>query len=144
MKELIEQMKICHATNFAFFVKAQNFHWNVEGPSFPQYHKFFEKIYTLAFETTDILAEQIRQLDSYAPASFQRYTSLSKIEDELNIPSAMNMNKILQQDISRLIDELKKARRISAENYPGLNNILEDRISEFMRYNWQLKSVIKG
>ena len=40
MDELIEQMKVALASTFAFYLKAHNFHWNVEGPNFPQYHSF--------------------------------------------------------------------------------------------------------
>jgi DNA-binding ferritin-like protein len=38
-------LKTAFASEYAFALKAQNFHWNVEGASFPQLHKLFEKIY---------------------------------------------------------------------------------------------------
>ena len=54
MDELIEQMKVALASTFAFYLKAHNFHWNVEGPNFPQYHSFFETIYSDAWGAVEI------------------------------------------------------------------------------------------
>jgi hypothetical protein len=34
---LSENLKILLATSYAFVIKAQNFHWNIEGSNFPQY-----------------------------------------------------------------------------------------------------------
>ena len=41
METLIEVMKKVLADTFALYLKAHNYHWNVEGPNFPQYHEFF-------------------------------------------------------------------------------------------------------
>ena len=43
--ELVNRMKVVLATTFALYLKAHNFHWNVEGPNFPQYHEFFGNLY---------------------------------------------------------------------------------------------------
>jgi len=34
-------LKVAFASEYAFYLKAQNFHWNIEGYLFPQYHEFF-------------------------------------------------------------------------------------------------------
>ena len=39
---LSDSLKTLLATSYAFVIKVQNFHWNVEGSNFPQYHTFFE------------------------------------------------------------------------------------------------------
>ena len=66
---LVSQLKQVMADNFVFYYKAHSFHWNVIGSNFPQYHEFFEGIYTNAFNAVDRLAEEIRALDEYAPMS---------------------------------------------------------------------------
>ena len=43
--QLVDQMKQVLASTFAFYLKAHNFHWNVEGPNFPQYHALFDTLY---------------------------------------------------------------------------------------------------
>jgi len=42
---LADSLKQLLANSYSFVIKAQQFHWNVEGPDFPQYHKFFGKFY---------------------------------------------------------------------------------------------------
>ena len=73
METLIQQLKVILATNFALYLKAHNYHWNIEGPSFPQYHSFLDSFYNQVWEQTDDIAEHIRQLDSYVPGSFARF-----------------------------------------------------------------------
>ena len=77
MDELIEQMKVTLASTFSFYLKAHNFHWNVEGANFPQFHSFFEGIYTDAWGAVDVIAEHLRTLDAYAPGSLSRFGELS-------------------------------------------------------------------
>ena len=40
---LSDDLKTLLASTYAFAIKAQYFHWNVEGSNFAQYHKFFEE-----------------------------------------------------------------------------------------------------
>ena len=40
MEQLIQQLKVILGTNFALYLKSHNYHWNIEGPNFPQYHDF--------------------------------------------------------------------------------------------------------
>ena len=85
MDELKKAMKIAFASEYAFAIKAQNFHWNVEGPLFPQLHMLFATVYEEVYGAIDDFAENIRKLGSYTPASFQRFSMLTQVEDELNM-----------------------------------------------------------
>jgi starvation-inducible DNA-binding protein len=62
MDELKKAMKIAFASEYSFALKAQNFHWNVEGPLFPQLHMLFGDIYEEVYESIDPFAENIRKL----------------------------------------------------------------------------------
>ena len=141
MDELIEQMKVALASTFAFYLKAHNFHWNVEGPNFSQYHSFFEGIYTDAFGAVDGIAEHIRTLRSYAHGSFARYSQLSLIADEVNVPSAMAMVTKLADDNQVIIDHLTKVQKLAeAQNKTGLANYLQDRIDIHEKHGWMLNA----
>ena len=145
MDELIEQMKVALASTFAFYLKAHNFHWNVEGPNFPQYHSFFETIYSDAWGAVDGIAEHLRTLKSYAPGSFARYTELSIIKDEVNVPMAASMMSKLLDDNDKLIEHLTKTQA-SAEKAKkmGLANYLQDRIDAHEKNGWMIRSILKG
>ena len=85
MEELHNAAKVAFTSTFSFYLKAHNFHWNVEGPDFLQYHDLFGKIYEEVYGSVDIFAEQICALGTYVPASFQRFSMLSQIDDETQI-----------------------------------------------------------
>ena len=88
---LSDLLKTLLATNFAYYLKAHGFHWNVEGPDFGELHTFFEMIYSDVYEANDTMAEYIRALEEYAPASFERFGELTKISGQTKIPRAKLM-----------------------------------------------------
>jgi starvation-inducible DNA-binding protein len=66
---LADSLKILLATEYAFSLKAQLFHWNVEGPDFAQLHEFFGNLYEEVYNNSiDKTAEYIRALGDYALA----------------------------------------------------------------------------
>jgi starvation-inducible DNA-binding protein len=144
MKELVEMMKRLLATNFSLYLKAHNFHWNVTGVEFPQYHEFFGKIYGELFAATDLIAEEIRQLDAFAPGSLTRFKELSLIPDETNVSSAPEMVKILKKDNKTILDLLTKLYYLAEETKQhGLCNFIQDRIMAHNKLNWMLSSTSK-
>ena len=144
MMELIEALKKAQATTFALYLKAHNFHWNVEGPDFAQYHSFLGDFYEEVFGAVDTIAELIRTLDAYAPGSFSRFQQLSTIEDELSVPKGIVMMARLYADNQRVLATLTDAYRIaeSAGNY-GISNALQDRITAHEKHGWMLRSFTK-
>ena len=111
MEEITNPLKVAFADTYALYVKAQNYHWNVEGPMFPMYHEFFGNIYEEVGGAIDRFAEEIRAQKSYAPASFGRFNELSTIEDESLIqllPITMVTN--LFEDNNRVLASLQLAR----------------------------------
>jgi starvation-inducible DNA-binding protein len=144
MDELIEQMKVSLGSTFAFYLKAHNFHWNVEGSNFPQFHSFFEGIYTDAWGAVDGIAEHIRTLGAYAPGSLSRYSDLSLVKDEVNIPPALSMVSKLIDDNQILIDQLTKTQSLAESNKKmGLANYLQDRIDAHEKNGWMLRATLK-
>ena len=144
MEELISEMKITLASVFALYLKTHAFHWNVEGPNFPQYHEFLGDLWVEIFGSVDPIAEELRTLRSYAPGSFTRYMDLSLVKDELNIPSPMIMfNKLLNDNII-VIEQLKKTQILAEnENAVGLANFLQDRIDKHYKHDWMIRSITK-
>lgn len=144
MTALVEQMKVVLATTFSFYLKAQNFHWNVEGIQFPYLHDLFGKIYEDAHDDVDQVAEHIRALDSYAPGSLGRFSELTKINDVVIILNGMQMVSMLSSDNTILIDEMKKALRFAEqEKQDGIQNFLQDKIDQREKLGWMLRATKK-
>lgn len=144
-KELVERMKVVLASSFAFYLKSQYFHWNIEGPNFPQYHELFGKIYEEVHESIDVTAEHIRALEAYAPGSLERFKELSNVMDESTIPSGIIMCQKLLKDNDTLISDLTYAyTEAEKAKELGLANYLQDRIDIHKKHGWMLRATSKA
>ena len=145
METLIQQLKVILGTNFALYLKSHNYHWNIEGSNFPQYHDFLNGFYTEVFAQTDLIAEHIRYLDSYTPGSMERFLELSDIKEAVDVvPSAMMMMAQLKEDNDRFIIHLRAG--IAAANQadePAVSNFLQDLLGTHQKKAWMLRSIIK-
>ncbi len=142
---LADALKTLLATAYALSIKAQNFHWNVEGQNFPQYHEFFGNYYEEVYgNSIDRLAEIIRQLDSYTPGSIARYAQLSQIEDQVKIPRAELMMAELHADNLKILGLYKEVFHIANDNdEQGIANFIAERIDAHAKHNWMLRSILK-
>jgi len=144
MEKLIELMKKVLADTFAFRLKAQYYHWNVEGPDFMQYHGLFSDLYTAADGNIDTIAEHIRALGAYAPGSLGRYQELTVIQDENTIPDAWEMINRIAEDNKKLHAGLMAAHRVADElGQRGVVNFLEGLIDANEKTQWMLRSTLK-
>ena len=141
---LADDLKILLASNFAYYLKAHAFHWNVEGPDFGELHKFFQKIYEDSYSAIDHIAEYIRYLDEYAPGSFERYTELSTIAGQTKIPRARLMIEELLANTQQMIDILNTCfASAETENQQGIADFVSQRLSQHGKYYWQLRSYVR-
>jgi len=144
METLIEIMRKVLADTFAMYLKAHNYHWNVEGPNFPQYHEFFGNLYEELHGAVDPIAEEIRSLDAYAPGSFSRFLELTEIEDETNVPNSREMSLKLLRDNDTVLNTLNVAFKLAEQfDRQGLADFLAGRIDVHNKHAWMLRSITK-
>ena len=142
---LAQALKEALADTFSMYLKSHNFHWNVTGPDFAQYHAFLENLYNELWLAVDAIAEHIRAIDAYAPGSYKRFSELTKIADELNIPTAIAMMQKLVTDNEAVMATLKKAyKEAEAADMVGLANFLQDRIDIHSKHGWMLKAITRN
>lgn len=141
---LADTLKVLLATSYVFAIKAQNFHWNVEGPDFPQYHVLFGNIYEeVADNCIDQLAENVRKLGSYTPGSMARFVELSGIAEQVRVPRAELMLSELLADNTKLLDMWKDSFRIAEQdNEQGIANFIAERIDAHAKHGWFLRSTL--
>lgn len=144
-QNLVEKMKVVLADSFAFYLKAHYFHWNVEGPNFSEYHTLFGNIYEEVHAAVDLIAEQIRALDAYAPGSFSRFSQLTSIQDEIYFPPALKMIEQLYSDNQIVLKNLNEAFKLAtSQGKEGLADFLAGRIDVHSKHSWFLKATLKG
>jgi starvation-inducible DNA-binding protein len=141
---LKDDLKSVLGTSFAFYVKAAGFHWNIEGPDFPQYHSFLGDLYQEVYSSIDKMAEIIRQLDSYAPGALSRFIELSAIQEQTQIPRAELMLAELERDNQILLQCLNAAfSSASIENKQGIADFIAGRLDAHEKHGWMLRSILK-
>ena len=141
---LSDDLKVLLASSFSFYLKATNFHWNVEGPDFPQYHEFLGNLYAEVYASIDLVAEYIRAMDSYAPGSLTRYSELTIIQDQLMIPKAELMMEELYADNTKMIELLNHCfASAESENQQGIANFIAERLDAHQKHGWMLRSILK-
>ena len=97
------------ADSYTLYLKTHNYHWNVTGPLFNTLHTMFEQQYMELATAVDEIAERIRALGHPAPGSYKAFASLTKIEEEEDVPSAEEMIRQLvigQETVVRTAREI--------------------------------------
>ena len=141
---LSDNLKVLLASTQAFAIKTQNFHWNVEGSNFPQYHAFFDTLYGDVSATIDPIAEYIRILGSYTPGSLTRYAELSIIQDQIKIPRAQLMFAESLQDCETLGQLVVEMFDIATnERQQGIANYMAELQDLYGKKAWFIRSTLK-
>ena len=141
---LADDLKTLLATQYALSIKAQYFHWNVEGPDFAQYHDYFANFYEEVYSAVDPIAEYIRTLQEYSPGSFERFQELSIIQGQTKVPRARLMIEELLADNGAVIDLLNQTfASAEQENNQGIANFVAERLDAQAKHGWMLRSFLK-
>jgi len=82
LSKVAQALSIFLADEFLLYLKTRNAHWNIEGSDFHPMHKFFEEQYEQLDETMDEVAERIRMLGHYAPATMKSYLELTHLTEQ--------------------------------------------------------------
>ena len=144
MDELQQAAKVAFATEYSFYLKAHNFHWNVEGSDFKQYHDLFGGIYEEVYGSIDAFAEQIRALGTYVPASYTRFSMLTQIDDETQILPRQAMVEALLVDNEKIVKLLKLVFQQSEANQEfGFSDFIAGRIDAHRKHGWMLRASAK-
>lgn len=137
-------IKTAFASEFCFYLKAHNFHWNVEGPLFKQLHDLFGSIYEEVYGSIDDFAENIRKMGAYTPASLEKFNMLTKVEDENQVPDFQTMLRELLADSEKMAEIFKITFAMAEQNGDhGLSNFLAERQDAHKKHSWMLRASLK-
>ena len=141
---LSDNLKVLLASTQSFAIKSQNFHWNVEGSDFPQYHAFFDTLYGDVSDTIDKIAEYVRILGAYTPGSLTRYAELSVIQDQTKIPRAELMFSETYQDCEIMISLVTAMfDEATQERQQGIANYMAELQDLYAKKAWFIRSILK-
>lgn len=127
---------------YQMYFRAHTAHWNVEGWDFAALHKFFGDIYDDVFDSIDDFAEAIRQHNKKVTADFKSILPSASFADGSD---AKAMIEDLIDINSKIMVILAGAREAAEEADDfGLANKVQDREATHLKWDWQLKSHLRG
>ena len=142
---LVDNLKVLLATSFSLYLKSANFHWNVEGPDFPQYHKLFGKVASDTINSIDTIAEFIRALGEYAPSGYTDFMNLSLVDNHGGQPTTANKLLEMVETNTILLEYLNQSFAVATEEaQQGIASFLAERMNAVQKHNWMLRSTSKA
>jgi len=141
-----EQLAKLLADEFVLYTKTRNAHWNVEGPDFHAMHLFFESQYEALDEAMDSVAERIRKIGHYAPAtlkSFLQLTHLAELTERSN--DSLGFIRELLEDHESIIEFIRGNIKPFADDYgdAGTSDFITGLMEEHETMAWMLRSHLK-
>lgn len=142
--KIVESLSTVLADAYMLYLKTHNFHWNVTGPMFSSLHVMFEEQYTEQWTALDDIAERIRSLGHFAPATYKRYAELSSITEEPDVLSAKDMIRQLVEGNEILTRTLRAGVKIADEldDFPTAD-MLTTRMDVHEKNAWMLRSFLE-
>ncbi len=141
--QIAEGLSKLLADSYTLYLKTQNFHWNVTGPHFKSLHLMFEEQYTDLAAAVDVIAERIRALGIFTPASYVQFSQLTKIKESLETPS---WDKMIAQLIEGHETVVRTARAlvpvVEAAKDEVTLNLLAERMDVHEKNAWMLRSSV--
>lgn len=131
---------------FVLYTKTRNAHWNVEGDNFHALHLFFESQYNLLDEEMDEMAERIRSLGHYAPATLKSYlelTHLTEVSREKN--DGPGFIKELLGDHESIITRMRESINVLANDLgdAGTSDFVTGLMEDHEKMAWMLRSHLR-
>jgi starvation-inducible DNA-binding protein len=145
MDELKTRIKILLANATVMYYKAHQFHWNIEGIEFTQYHDFLGDLYSDVYGSIDPTAELLRKLDDYAPVSIDELYKYKTLEEETTrVVLIVDILAKLIEANNEVLANLNKVFDVAnANKQQGICNFIADRIDTHQKHGWFLKASAK-
>lgn len=144
--KIIGMLNVCLSDAMVLYTKTRNYHWNVIGIEFIQFHELFETQYDQLEESIDEIAERVSQLGGLALGTleeFKKHTTLSEQPGER--PTAEQMIRNLLSDHESVIRSLR-ANADAAEDLGdmGTNDFFIGLMQHHEKMAWFLRVHLEG
>ena len=120
LKEVAHSLGKILSDEYVLYTKTRKAHWCVTGADFHSKHLFFESQYTQLEEIIDEVAERIRSLGHFPPASLKEFLQLTHLSEQSREENdSIGYIKELLADHESILIHLR-------ENIDGYANRLHD------------------
>lgn len=144
-KRLSEMFNIYLANLHVVYVKLHNFHWNVVGVDFIDFHEKTEELYKEVAEEIDEVAERIRMLGLFPLASMQEYINHATLQEAESEPyNTATISYAIVEDFSATARFLRDIGKLAeGQGDEHTIRILEDAYAFLEKYVWFFSAYLK-
>jgi len=144
LKKINEILEIILADELLMYVKIKNFHWNVVGVNFVEYHKFLDELAEESQETGDEVAERMRSLGVKVNATMKNYLAKGSVKEVESLDlTAAAMMEVLLDDYEKNIQALRVAiDKTEALEDAGTADFLTSILEAKEKKAWMLRSML--
>jgi starvation-inducible DNA-binding protein len=146
LSQISHALNVILADEYLLYTKTRNAHWNVEGPDFHSKHLFFEAQYKELDEIVDSVAERIRSLGHYAPATLKIFLQLTHFSEKLYEQNdSIGFIKELLSDHESMIIHLREKVNVFANDLKdaGTSDYITGLMETHEKMAWMLRSHLK-
>ncbi|MEL7488494.1 MAG: DNA starvation/stationary phase protection protein [Pseudomonadota bacterium] len=142
-KAVAQALNSVLADTYTLYMKTHSYHWNVTGPQFHTLHTMYEEQYREMWAALDEIAERVRALGVFAPASGKAFAEMAALQSaESEPPSANDMTANLLADHETLIRNARTALETAAQAGDAASeDLLTVRIQTHEKTAWMLRSL---
>lgn len=143
ISKIVEILTKVLADEFILYTKTKRSHWNVEGPDFYNKHIFFEQQYDAIDEIVDTVAERIRSLGHYTPATLKDFLALTHLTEELKESNdSTGFIKELLLDHESIIIYLRENINLIANDLQdaGTSDFITGLVENHEKMAWMLRA----
>jgi len=139
-KDIAGAMNAILADAFALYLKTKNFHWNMSGPHFRDYHLLLDEQADQIYAMTDPIAERIRKVGGATLKSIGHIARTQRVLDnDADYVEPQDMLAELREDNKDFAARLREAHNICDEHRDiATASLIEVWIDETERRTWFL------
>jgi starvation-inducible DNA-binding protein len=146
LAEISQVLSRILADEFVLYTKTRNAHWNIEGPDFHSMHILFESQYNELAEVVDKIAERIRMLGHYAPATLKQFLEWTHLTEQTREKNDSNgfIKELLNDHENIVINTRKQINRLADQlKDTGTSDYLTGLTEYHEKIAWMLRSHLK-
>jgi starvation-inducible DNA-binding protein len=121
-----------------------NYHWNLVGREFHDYHLLFDGQYKQLFANIDLVAERIRAVEGKALGSMKEFVAAAVLKEDTGAtPEPKKMVHNLLSQYEKMIEHMREStEKIESKTRDiGTRKMLEDLMEQHEKTAWMLRSL---
>ncbi|MGH7277398.1 MAG: Dps family protein [Candidatus Rokuibacteriota bacterium] len=146
-RAVADALAVLLADEYVLYTKTRNYHWNVTGPQFNDFHTFFEAQYEELSDVVDEVAERARILGQPALGTLAEFTQRTRLKESPGTyPPAREMIASLLADHEAVVRQLRTDLEAAADPHGdmGTSDFLTGLLEKHEKMAWMLRAHLQG